>query len=171
MYYTDMVYQRTDVDVNGKHELVVFELTPLHGGLSAGVHFFCESENWRTSTCDNISKTSTERRRRVDLRSEDRGPKLEFLTLELAFSKVGAGERRSHYIYGATFLPGGPSEVAQDGPLTAEFLASAQPTMALTSLYYADPERPEQSDIVYGAELLGVRPDGFSQLAFCTWTQ
>lgn len=171
LLYDKIVYQRTDVDANDKDELVVFGTHSQGRGILSGLNLLCDYDNWRISTCDNIYQGSVGRWRTVNLEGEARGPRLQLFATELDERKIGGDEGQSQYIYGAVFLPAVPVEVAQNGPLDPEFLILSQPVLALTSLYYDHPERPENSDTVYGAELLGVRPNGFSQLAFCTWSR
>lgn len=172
LFYEEMVYQWTDVDANGKDEMVVF-WARIQGGedryrIETDLTLFCDHDNWRTAYCDSVAQNGGNRSSMQDLKYEEREPDFEWLK-GLDYRKVDSTGGLSTYKYGATFFPSELSQTAQSGSMSIELSIPAQPIVALTSVYSRNPEDPKQSETFFGAELFGVRPDGLAQLTFCIW--
>ncbi|GHC61029.1 hypothetical protein [Neogemmobacter tilapiae] len=174
--YERMVYQSTDVDANGKDELVVFG-NYLQGGpgryrYEYRLTLFCDFDDPRTSYCDSdiFNNGRSVRYQMRDFQRYERLPHFQTFMWEMDYRETdnGSGGLTS-YRYGAVFFHAEPAQTAQNGPIDIALFTSAQPKIALTSLYSTNSEYPEQGETSFGAEIFGVRADGFVQLAFCTW--
>jgi hypothetical protein len=173
LFYEEIVYQRTDVDANGKDEMVVF-WAYIQGGegryrIETHLTLFCDRDNWRTAYCDSVAQNGGNRGSMQDLKYTAREPGFEWIK-GLDQRKIEPTGGLGSYKYGAVFLPSEPLQTAENAPLSTEFSLLTQPIVALISLYSTNPENPDKGETFFGAELFGIHPDGLAQLAFCTWS-
>jgi hypothetical protein len=152
--YDRIIYQRTDIDQDGKGEIVV--LTELLQGtrryrINYELHLFCDKADWFKETCDGNSAGAYGSK---FVRSIGRFDKIErYPVTDIAPNSTGEVPEKMVGIFdvGAVFIP-----------------IEEHPYVVVTERFYSDEARTVP---VFGATIWPVEAEQFGTPKFCIWRE
>jgi hypothetical protein len=157
MTYEGVIYQRLDLDKDGKDEIFVFSQY-MQGIANFRIEYelqlFCDSVNWRNETCDGSSAGARAN-----------------LYFGYRFRMID-GHRESLGKYSVTDLPNINAETERAMGVTkydhgAALISILGKTyIAITELFYAD---ASEEVTAYGSTLWPLTADSLGKPLFCTW--